>query len=127
MHRFEPPPLPGQQGQAPGQGSTPGYGLGSQAPWGLPATTAHPRGTLVLILGILSVALAPILGPFAWAMSRTALKEADASALPVSNRAQLQAGLALGIIGTAFLALGILSVMVLLVFAIGVAGAASMG
>ena len=130
MNRFEPPPLPGEhrseptdpyappaegaqppsygQQQAYGQGQPYGYGAAPQAAWGAPALAVHPKGTTVLVLGILSVVLIPLLGPFAWLMGRSALKEVDASPQPVSNRSVLVAGMVLGIIGTVFMVLGVL-------------------
>lgn len=130
MNRFEPPPLPGQDRPAdpgnpyatptdagrtdrtrgyPAQGypSVP-YGTAPQAPWGPAASYAHPRGTTVLVLGILSVVLIPLLGPVAWVMGRNALQEVDAAPHATSNRSTLQAGTVLGIIGTVFMVLGLL-------------------
>lgn len=84
----------------------------------------HPQGTLVLVLGILSIVLCQILGPFAWVMGRRALAEIDASGRPYSNRGMVQAGMICGIVGTVFLAL----VLVWVVFAVIVAvGAATTG
>lgn len=74
--------------------------------WGAPAA-AHPQATTVLVLGILSIVLIPVLGPVAWVIGRRALTEVDASPVPVSNRSQLVAGMVLGIISTAMLALGL--------------------
>ncbi|GGK78214.1 hypothetical protein [Ornithinimicrobium pekingense] len=128
MHRFEPPPLPGSDRPAP-EPTDPwarppqGYAVAPRAPWGAPASPVHPRGTTVLVLGILSVVVAPVLGPFAWAMGRTALREADAAPAPVSNRSSLQAGMALGVIGTALLVMTVLAVV--LVVLVGIAGVAA--
>jgi hypothetical protein len=126
MHRFEPPPLPGQDrpAQEPYDpfasptaaptarpwtpDGTAGHGAAPQTPWGLPAASAHPRGTTVLVLGILSIVLAPILGPFAWVMGRKALKEVDAAPHPTTNRGTLQTGMVLGVIGTVLMVLGTL-------------------
>lgn len=134
MNRFEPPPLPGQSGSqeptdpyaapAPGadpsqpssyggQSSQPAYGYGAapQAQWGAPAVYNHPKGTTVLVLGILSVVVLPLLGPFAWLMGRSALKEVDAASQQVTNRSSLVAGMVLGIIGTVLAALGALALV----------------
>ncbi|GAA5168610.1 DUF4190 domain-containing protein [Ornithinimicrobium tianjinense] len=119
MSSVQPPPLPGQgTGREPDNPYTPA----PQAAWGAPAAyTTHPKGATVLVLGILGVTVLPFLGPFAWAMSRRALREADASPVPVANRSSLQAGLILGIIGTAFLVLGALwfGAMVMLLVTMG--------
>lgn len=130
MNRFEPPPLPGadrpaqepenpyatptggtSHSSAPAYGPSGAYSVASQAPWGLPASYNHPRGTTVLVLGILSVVMVPVLGPFAWAMGRRALREADAAPHPTANRSTLQAGMVLGILGTVFMLLGLLWVL----------------
>ncbi|MGC5584436.1 DUF4190 domain-containing protein [Ornithinimicrobium sp. W1665] len=78
------------------------------APWGAPAAYNHPRGTTVLVLGILSVVMLPLLGPFAWAMGHSALKEVDRSGVPAANRSMLVGGMVTGIVGTVFLVLGTL-------------------
>lgn len=105
MSSVQPPPLPGQGG---GHEPDNPYAPVPRAPWDAPSGyTTHPRGATVLVLGILGVTILP-LGPVAWAMSRRALREADASPVPVANRSSLQAGLVLGIIGTVFLVLGAL-------------------
>lgn len=77
-------------------------------PWGVPATYNHPRGTTVLVLGVLSVVVLPILGPFAWAMGQAAIKEVDSSGVPAANRSMLVGGMITGIIGTVFLVVGML-------------------
>lgn len=114
--RFEPPPLPGQHG--PGPEPQEPYGAAPRAPWGVPATWTHPRGTTVLVLGILSVVLAPVVGPFAWVMGRRALSEADAAPSPPANRSALQAGMVLGIIGTVLMILGALWVVAVMGFVV---------
>ena len=74
-----PPPPPGGSpyGQQP-YGQQP-YG---QQPYGQAygygATMEHAQGTTILVLGILSLVICGILGPFAWSMGNKALKEIDA-------------------------------------------------
>lgn len=80
----------------------------------------HPQGTLILILGILSIVVCQLTGPFAWSMGRKAIREIDASGQTYTNRGVVQAGMICGIVGTAFLAIGILIGIVYLI-AIGVA------
>ena len=129
MRRFEPPPplperdRPAQEPHVPWASPPQGYGTPSQgdvaasrAPWGPPVGAPHPRGTAVLVLGILSIVLAPVFGPFAWAMGRSALREADAAPVPPVNRSALQVGMVLGIIGTVFLVLALLALLVLVGF-----------
>ena len=144
MNRFEPPPLPGDSHAADQQNpyATPApgaadrtsaqtsgypvqgyaqpysqpYGAAPQAPWGPAAAYAHPRGTLVLVLGILSIVVAPVFGPFAWVMGRKALREVDAAPHATSNRSTLQAGTILGIIGTVLMVIGLLAIVAFVSF-----------
>ena len=83
----------------------------------------HPRGTLILIMGILSIVCLSILGPFAWVMGNKAIQEIDANPGAYSNRGVVNAGRICGIIGTVLLVLGIL--WVILVVVLGVFGAAT--
>lgn len=136
MTYFEPPPLPGAgsgrepvdpyarpssdpYATAPTSPATaptdpaPATAPGGPSPaptlgWGPPATYTHPRGTLVLVLGILSVTVMQILGPLAWVMGHRTLREIDASGLPHANRSSVQIGMVLGIIGTILGVIGIL-------------------
>lgn len=82
-----PPPQPGSAGGA--------YPEASQA-------------TLALILGILSVIVLSILGPFAWWLGGKEKKAIDAGRRDPANRGQAVAGWVLGIIGTIFLIIGVL-------------------
>jgi uncharacterized membrane protein YjgN (DUF898 family) len=79
---------------------------------------------LILILGILSIVVCGVTGPFAWSMGRKALREIDASGQPYSNRGQVQAGMITGIIGSVFLILGILY-LIFVVFIFGMAASSS--
>lgn len=65
----------------------------------------HPKGTLVFVLGLLSVLGLTILAPFAWVMGRRALREIDSNRSAYSNRGMVVAGYVMGIIGTVLLAL----------------------
>lgn len=66
----------------------------------------HPNGTTVLVLGILSLVVCQVLGPFAWKMGNTALREMDARPdLVYSNRGSVTAGRIIGIISTVLLGL----------------------
>lgn len=114
------PPYPSPPGPyaTPSSPTTPQDGEPGVGPWGQPAmpawgapVPAHPQATTVLVLGILSIVLVPLLGPVAWVMGRKALREVDASPTLVSNRSQLVAGMVLGIISTAMLAIGLFWVL----------------
>ena len=95
-----PPPQPPQYGAPPPAG-------------GMPAN--HPRGTTVLILGILSLVCCGIFtGIPAIIMGRGALSEIDANPTAYGNRGTVFAGYLCGIIGTVLSALGIVLWIILL-------------
>jgi hypothetical protein len=73
------------------------------APGGPAYTAGKPhRGTMVLILGIVSIIcnLLFIPGVLAWVFGNSDLKEMDAGSMDPSGRGLTQAGKVLGIIGT---------------------------
>ena len=91
----------------------------------LPGVAPH-RGVLILVFGILSLVLCQILGPFAWIMGKGDLKRIDAGTMDSEGRGLTQAGMICGIIGTVFLALGVLLSLlyiVLIVLGLGLAAA----
>jgi Domain of unknown function (DUF4190) len=62
----------------------------------------HPRGTTVLVLGILSIfCFGIVLGPIAAIMGKNALDEIDANPQAYNNRSQVLAGVICGIVGFA--------------------------
>ncbi|MEV0612620.1 DUF4190 domain-containing protein [Nonomuraea sp. NPDC050404] len=75
--------------------SYPNYGPGYYGP-----PLSHPNGATILVLGILSLVVCQILGPFAWSMGNKALQEIDASGQHYENRGQIQAGKICGIISS---------------------------
>ena len=78
-----------------------GYGVG-----GVPQE--HPKGTQILVLGILSLVCCGVLGPFAWVMGNNARKEMAAQPNVIwTNKGTVTAGWVCGIIGSVFLILGI--------------------
>jgi hypothetical protein len=95
MSYSDPPPPPPQYG-AP------------QPPYGAPLPN-HPRSTLVLVLGILSI---PCCGLFtgipAIILGRSALREIDANPGQYGGRGMVNGGYICGIIGTVLSVLGIL-------------------
>jgi hypothetical protein len=110
-----------QQAQQP-----PGYQQPQQpAPWQaapqapLQYAPDHPKATTSLVLGILSVVVCGVLGPFAWSIGKRTVNEIDASGGRLGGRGSAQAGYVLGIVGTVFLALGVLYLVVLLVIFAG--------
>lgn len=97
MTSYQPPPPPPDQG--------PGYGY----------VPDHPRATLALVLGILSVVLCQFLGPVAWVIGQGAVREIDASGGRLGGRGSANAGRILGIIATVLLVLGLLFLVLVLV------------
>ncbi|MDG1266935.1 MAG: DUF4190 domain-containing protein [Ilumatobacter sp.] len=66
------------------------------------AQTPHPRGTLVLVLGILSFFICGIvLGGVAFVMGSNALREIDRNPSAYTNRRLVSAGRICGAIGAA--------------------------
>ncbi len=84
-----PPPPPGGGYGAP---PPPAGGMGGQGD--------HPRGTVILVLGIVSLVCCSPLGIVAWLMGNTALKEIDSQPGAYGNRQIVQIGRILGIVGT---------------------------
>ncbi|MFC4120339.1 DUF4190 domain-containing protein [Nonomuraea zeae] len=81
--------------------SYPHYGPSAYGP---PPQT-HPNGTTILVLGILSLVVCTFIGPFAWVMGNTALREIDESGYYYDNRSAVQAGRICGIISSVMLIL----------------------
>ncbi len=123
---YPPPGYPPQGYQPPGYPPSgyppPGYGYGYGS--GYAPTQEHPHGTLILVLGILSIVACGILGPVAWIMGNKAIKEIDANPAAYSNRGNAQAGRIIGIVATCLLAFVVVIYALIAVF-IGVASVAS--
>ena len=95
-----PPP---NWGTPPPPNIPPGHIAPSAYGWSAPPRE-HPNGTTVLVLGILSLVVCGILGPFAWVMGNHARREMDAQpGVNWSNRGTINAGRICGIVGTCFL------------------------
>ncbi|MEI6402380.1 MAG: DUF4190 domain-containing protein [Actinomycetota bacterium] len=97
-----PPPLPGSAG--------PPRQAGQQwQPWQSTPGVEHPQGTTILVLGILSLVVCGILGPFAWNMGNKTLREMDANpGVVYRNRGNVTAGRLCGMIGCALMVLQVL-------------------
>lgn len=78
-----------------------------------------------LVLGILSIVLCPLCGPFAWALGRRAEQEVRASGGQQGGGGIATAGKILGIIGTVFLVLLVLGLLLLFAVGTSVDGGAS--
>lgn len=99
---YQPPPYP-PYGQEPPYGyPPPGYGA------------EHPQGTTVLVLGILSLVICGLIGPFAWSMGNRALREIDAAPPGYfRNRGNIVAGRICGMVASILL---IVSVVFIVIF-----------
>jgi hypothetical protein len=108
-----PPPYPpfGQGPEGPYGQQGPEGPYGQQGPqYGYPPPgwrVEHPRGTTILVLGILSLVICGLIGPFAWSMGNTALREIDANPAYYSNRGQVVAGRICGMVATILLIVGV--------------------
>ncbi|MBH0778105.1 DUF4190 domain-containing protein [Nocardia sp. NEAU-351] len=79
----------------------------------------------MLILGILSLVVCGLCGPFAWSMGSKALKEIDAAGGTIGGRGNVKAGYICGIIGTVFLILAVLFVILYIILIVVAIGASS--
>jgi len=84
------------------------------------------RGTVVLVMGILSLVVMPIiLGPIAWVMANNDLKEMRAGRMDPEGESNTNAGRICGIIGTIMGSLGLICCFgyVFIVMIVGASGA----
>lgn len=81
------------------------------------------RGTLILVLGILSLVCCHPLGIAAWLMGNTDLKEMAAGTMDPSGQGTTNAGKICGIIGTVLTVIGVLVGIVYLVVVVLMASA----
>lgn len=102
----------GQPPASPPYGSSPyggGYGYGG-------GPVEHPKGTQILIFGILGLVVCMPFGIAAWVMGNKALAEIDSSGMTYSNRGQIRAGQICGMVAVALTVIGIL--LYVLLFAV---------
>jgi hypothetical protein len=115
-------PADPQQYAGYGQYGQPQYNqYGGQGP-----VTDHPQSTTVLVLGIVSLVVCSILGPFAWVMGNRVVREIDASRGMMGGRSSANAGRICGIIATVLLGLGLVAFVLFFVFAIAASTSSSM-
>ncbi|NLV56830.1 MAG: DUF4190 domain-containing protein [Acidimicrobiales bacterium] len=95
----------------------PGYGGYPQQGYG-PVQQEHPQGTTILVLGILSLVVCGLLGPFAWVMGNKAKAEVDARPGLYSNAGNITAGRICGMVATIILILVIVFYALIFGFAI---------
>jgi len=70
------------------------------------------------VLGICSLVLCQVLGPFAWVMGNKAVREIDASQGQLSGRDTANIGRILGIVSTVLLVVAILALVAIVVVAV---------
>jgi hypothetical protein len=101
-----PPPPPPPLGPTPGNWqSTPGV--------------EHPDGTTILVLGILSLVVCGIIGPFAWNMGNKALREMNANpGVVYRNRGNVTAGRICGMIASILMIVGVAFFALIALFAV---------
>ena len=76
-------------------------------PNNFPPRPVEVEGTLILVLGILSLVFCQICGPVAWIMGNNSLAQLDAARIyDGTERTMVSIGRVLGIIGTVFLVFG---------------------
>jgi Domain of unknown function (DUF4190) len=92
----------------------PDYGTGT--PYDTPAVQ-HPQAIIAMVLGILGLAVCPLIGIAGLVLGSKARKEIDASAGRFAGRGMATAGFVLGIISV------VVTVLVILAIILGVAGA----
>ncbi len=100
----------------PPSGPQPGF----PSPYGAPQQSSN--GTLILVLGIMSIVCVPILGPVAWLLGNNALTAINAGTGNPAELGNVNAGRICGMVGSGLLVLGVLY----WIFIIGFAGLGAM-
>ena len=80
-------------------------------------STPH-RGVLILVLGILGLVFCQFISPFAWAMGKSDMEKIDQGLTAPEGRGLTQAGMICGICGTAMIIFALLTMVLLLLFAV---------
>lgn len=87
------------------------------------ASREQGRGGLILTLGILSLIICGLLGPFAWIMGKGDLQKMDQGLMEEQDRGTTKAGMICGIIASILIVIGLAVFLLFSVF--GLLGAAS--
>ena len=74
----------------------------------------HPEGTTILVLGILSIVICPLIGPLAWSMGNKAMAQVRFSGYQFSNAGFIKAGRILGAVATLLMVFYVVLVLALL-------------
>ena len=101
-----PPPPPPPLGPTPGN-------------WQQTSQVEHPDGTTILVLGILSLVVCGVLGPFAWNMGNKALREMNANpGVVYRNRGNVTAGRICGMVASILMIVGVAFFALIALFAV---------
>jgi hypothetical protein len=101
-----------------GQPQYSGGQYGQQYGGGYGPPPDHPQSTTVLVLGIVSLVVCQILGPFAWVMGNRVVKEIDAGRGSIGGRSSANAGRICGIIASVLLILSVVALVAIFAIAI---------
>jgi len=108
-----------------------GYSGGYGGPSGMGSEPRHytkpSNGVLILVLGILGIVICGILGPVAWVMGNSSLREIRAGIMDPREEGLVQAGRIIGMIVTGLMALGFLLAIAWVVFVFFVVGVSAAG
>ncbi|VAX39569.1 hypothetical protein MNBD_PLANCTO03-53, partial [hydrothermal vent metagenome] len=86
------------------------------------------RGTLILVLGILSIVISCLpFGIFAWIMGKGDLNKIETGQMDPEGKGLTKAGMICGIIGTIFFAISLLYWVFIIVVAAGAVAAGAAG
>ncbi|HJZ54361.1 MAG TPA: DUF4190 domain-containing protein [Gemmataceae bacterium] len=85
------------------------------------------RGTTILVLGLLSILVCGLIGPFAWSMGKADLRKMEAGRMDPTGRGETQAGYICGMVATILMGIGLVLFVLWLVFLVAVLGVAAGG
>jgi hypothetical protein len=85
--------------------------LGAMPHPGYGSYVLPPRGTTILVLGILSLVVCSFLGPVAWAMGNEEIRRIDSGQVDPMSRGSVTAGRVCGIVATAMMILAVIIVI----------------
>ena len=112
------PPVPAEPYGTPPPKAEDAWRSGPAPPpsgqWAAPPPSMKANGAVAaLVLGILGILLCPLCAPVAWGLGRKAERLVDASGGTLGGRGEATAGKILGMIGVAFIVIGIVAFIVL--------------
>ena len=87
------------------------------APAAYPSYPLPPRSNTVLVLGVLSLLMCTVMGPFAWSMGTEELRRIDSGLTAPHGRSTASAGRICGIVATCLLCFSLLMILFVLVAA----------